>query len=182
VSTPSKVVADFSPIKGLNANLERYRNARVKVGILANHATREEGSAIDNPSLGLAHEFGVASQNLPSRSFIRMPLMVELPKKMQQVGPKIWEALISQKGIKGALEQLGAAAVQTIEMAFRTGGFGRWQQWSVAYARRRELKSRKAYRGRLMDFIGPIKPGSILIDTGQLRRSISFAVVEEDAK
>lgn len=173
----SQVIANFAPLTLMNAEIEAHKNDRVKVGVLAAGGRNYEGKVvksrverfdiytsttqheINNPTLGLSHEFGVASLNIPPRSFLRMPLISELPNKMRQIGKNVWADLIAQKGLRHSLEQLGLIAVQTIEMAFATGGFGRWQ---------------------------PLKPqtiarkgsSAILIDSAQLRKSVSFAIVE----
>jgi hypothetical protein len=159
----SKVIANFGPLKGMIADLDTNRNAKVKVGVLANKAgrfdilqTKQDG--INNPTLGLVHEFGSHSLGIPARSFLRVPLAEELPKKLRQIGEAVWKALLLSKGLFNALEQMGLAGVQVVEGAFRTGGYGRWQPLSAFTIRKKGSSA-------------------ILIDSGQLRRSISSAVV-----
>jgi hypothetical protein len=171
----STVKSDFGPLKVLTEDLEKNRQARVKVGILGGKAGRKKGP-LNNPTLGMIHEFGLAERNIPARSFLRVPLASELPKKMLSIGRAVWSGIIRQEGMAKALGELGLQGRLVVVGAFDTGGYGRWQQWSKSYARRRELGSRRANRGRLLNFTGPIKPGSLLILTGQLRRSISFEV------
>ena len=158
-----KFTYDVGPLKALRADLDANRRAFVKVGVLSNKAERfdinkTDQDDINNPTLGLVHEFGSASHNIPPRSFLRMPLGTQLPDKLSKIGKATWNALVEQKGVRGALEVLGIAGVQTVEEAFRSGGFGRWQPLKAATVARKGSSA-------------------ILIDSGQLRRSISSAVV-----
>jgi hypothetical protein len=171
----SIVVANFAPLDALNLDIENNRGAYVKVGILGDggHVGRKE-TGINNPSLGLAHEFGVASHNLPQRSFLRVPLSTELPKRMAALGRDFWQAILDKKGVKGGLRILGGYAEKTVDDAFASGGFGRWPTWSDKYGRHRELEQRM--KKRKMNKIGPI-PLAILVRTAQLAKSITSAVV-----
>ena len=178
---PSKsiVVANFAPLEALNADLEKYRNAHVRVGILAagGKIGREDEDwnkeGINNPTLGLVHEYGSASNNIPPRSFLRVPLMTELPKRMQQIGRKVWESIINSKGMFVALKELGVTGENVVQGAFNSAGYGRWQAWSESYAH-----WRAAYMRKRSKIIGPVGPGSILILSGQLAKSISSEVKE----
>ncbi len=162
----SKVIANFAPLQEMTADVEANKNAKARVGVLANKADRfsimtstSTKDKMNNPTLGLVHEFGSASLNIPARSFLRVPLELELPKKLAPLGKQVWKVLISTKGFIHALEVLGLMGVQVVEVAFRTGGYGRWQALKASTIRRKGSSA-------------------ILIDSGQLRRSISMAVVK----
>ncbi len=73
------------------------------------------------------------------------------------------------------MDALGTEAVAVIDEAFNTQGFGTWAQWSARYARTRERVFRR--RRGLKNFIGPIAPGTILVRSAQLAKSVSYAVV-----
>ena len=165
----------------MNAEIEAHKNDRVKVGILSGGSRNAPPQSqierhwyayrrgwVKNPpqdeqptdvEVGMANEFGVASLNIPPRSFLRMPLISELPNKMRQIGKNVWADLIAQKGMRHSLEQLGLIAVQTVEMAFATGGFGRWPANQPVTV-----------------FIK--QSASPLINTSQLRKRISMKIVE----
>ena len=66
--------------------------------------------------------------------------------------------MIMAGGMRGALKTLGVVAEGTIQKAFATGGWGEWPKLSPVTIRRK-------------------KSSKILIDTSQLRRSISSRVV-----
>ncbi len=61
-----------------------------------------------------------------------------------------------------------------MQEAFETGGFGTWAKWSPRYARWRAGFERA--RSKL---IGPLRPGSILILSGQLRRAVTSRVYQD---
>jgi hypothetical protein len=150
-----KVTLDIEPLKNLMTDLGE--ESKVRVGVLGSDNARS-GKADSNASIGLKHEFGSIKDKIPPRSFIRMPL----EQKSKQI-----EAFLSSEKIRQLFEQgekskiltlLGIKAENIIQQAFRTGGFGKWP------ANRPSTVARK----------GSSKP---LIDTSQLRRSISSEVV-----
>ncbi len=173
----AKTTLDDSQLTALGAALRLFSKARVRVGVLAGEKTtrhdieKENQDKINNPTLGAAHEFGVKSRNLPARSFLRMPLMLFLPRQVDNIGRDVWRLLVVQKGPLLALKQLGVLAENVVQQAFETGGFGQWPKWSPRYARWRSRYERA--RSRL---IGPLRPGSLLILSAQLRRSITSRV------
>lgn len=182
------VSIDTEGLKRLREDIAKNGNARVRVGILGPNAGRvnepkpvkasgtfahgwdaeslqkaqdeqEQLSGINNPTLGAIHEFGSVKRNIPSRSFLRMPVIQELPAALAKVDKQLWHKVIVKKGLLGALGLLGAYCMDVIHLAFDTGGFGAWQA----------LKARTIKRkGR----------DAILIDTAQLRQSITAEVVK----
>jgi hypothetical protein len=124
----------------------------VQVGILTGGARAD--SSMTNAEIGYEHEFGNPSNNLPERSFLRMPLIFNLRGNLN----KDWSKTIQSYGFTTALKQLGVIAEGTIQKAFATGGFGFWEPLRPATIARKGSSA-------------------ILIDTSQLRRSISSRVV-----
>jgi phage gpG-like protein len=134
----------------------------VEIGILGKKSVREDGGSNDNAYIGAIHELGSYEKKpvIPARSFLLMPLFhkAEQIKKQTAIGA---EKLLAKGDTMGLLRHLGTAAVRAILEAFATRGFGTW---------------------------APNTPGTIkhkkhgdspLIDTGQLRRSISFRVAQK---
>jgi hypothetical protein len=162
-------------MRQLRQALQTARNARVRVGVLGNKADRfdDAGSKqkLNNPSLGLTHEFGSMTRNIPARSFLRMPLRTRLPARMEQIGRAFWRAMILKRGPLYALRALGVEAENIVQEAFETGGFGHWPKWSPRYAR-----WRAAYERARSKLVGPLRPGSLLILSAQLRRAITSRV------
>ncbi len=168
---------DDRKLTALGRELRAFKNARVRVGILGGEKTsrydieKTNQDKLNNPTLGAIHEFGSKLRNIPARSFLRMPLTLFLPKRIQQIGVAVWRALVVQSGALLALKQLGVAAENTVQEAFQTGGFGRWPKWSTSYAR-----WRMRYERARSKVIGPLQPGSLLILSGQMRRAVTSRV------
>lgn len=181
------VSVDTDTLTRIREDIQKNGKARVHVGILGGSAgrvgegkavkpsavvakgwdaaslekaqrEREANQGITNPELGAIHEFGVVDSNIPSRSFLRMPVIQELPAALKATNRDQWHKIIVTKGIKGALGILGAYALDVIHLAFDTGGFGAWQP----------LKPRTIKRKG---------SNAILIDTAQMRQAITAEVV-----
>lgn len=122
----------------------------VAVGILGNHDNEREDGEITNVELGTIHEFGLSS--MPERSFIRATLDAER-SQINALTDKIYKRFLREKiSASRGLGLIGADVV-----------------------------------GRIQQFItdDKVKPKTIkpeasdpttLIDTGQLRQSITFEV------
>lgn len=128
---------------------------RAQVGIFSD-ATEREASGKTNAEIGAAHEFGSTLTNLPMRSWLRMPLMVELtPEKMRRIP---WLQLLLRDGAKKLLKRLGILGEEVVQEGFATGGFGRWPALSAWTIRKKGSSA-------------------ILIETAQLRKSVASRVV-----
>lgn len=140
-----------------------------KVGILGSKAARsEEGGDQTNADIGLLHEKGSLVKHIPRRSFLEVPL-VQHAKELAAVGQalKKWIAIAIDKNEEAkvawqkAHRDLGIAGEAIVQKAFRTRGFGDWAPNSP----------------RTIERKGSDSP---LIDTAQLRRSITSQVVEKE--
>lgn len=154
------IQVDDELLQKIKADFAKNRRARVRVGVLGGFDCRQStaaGATIGNASLGAVHEFGVISKNIPARSFLRMPVITQLPAALLATDKQLWHKIIIKNGIQGALALLGAYALDAIHLAFDTGGFGLWQKLSRYTIRRK-------------------KSSAILIDTAQLRQSITAEV------
>ena len=128
------------------------KNSGVLVGLPAGTGSYEDGAPI--AVIGAVHEFGSADGTIPERSFLRVPL-----RQNAEDFKSVWRAQIS-KVVEGELSmhqvmsQLGARAVAVSQEAISEG---------IAPGNAESTVKRK----------GSSKP---LIDTGQLRQSITFIV------
>ena len=108
-----------------------------------------------NAEIGLIHEKGSLTLGIPRRSFLEMPLVLK-SEGLMAIRNKIWSAFIAGEETKARLRsayvELGHMAERIVQAAFESRGFGHWQI------------NEKTGRGTL-------------IDTGQLRRSITSDVV-----
>jgi len=133
-----------------------------RVGILGSDVARKgnDDSGMDNGEIGVIHEFGSETNNIPARSFLRMPVEThakEIVKSMDS--PAVRKAVEAGDAVT-VFKILGMAAEGYVKQAFSTGGYGKWP------ANTPETVARK----------GSSKP---LIDTGELRRSITSDVVKK---
>lgn len=196
VTTSSGTVSvSTDGLSALRAELERAKSKRVHVGVLGGKDARAEdgtGYVAGNAEIGMVHEFGVVSgyvrhksrqvkpgqkrginettkkpsMNIPERSFLRMPLIVKLPDAILAQGRDLWRKAILNRGVTFALRNLGVLAESIVQDAFATGGFGAWAALSQSTINRRLKKSN-----------GKIGRMAILVDSAQLRQSVTSRVV-----
>lgn len=138
----------------------KENKARVRVGILGENNSRSKDS-FNNATLGLWHEFGTFT--MVPRSFLRMPMTTEFKKNAENAkgfyGKNLWLNIYETRSMIPLLKKLGIIAEKTIDDAFQTGGFGQWPDLHAeTWLRKKNLQ--------------------ILVETGQLRRSITSEVVE----
>ncbi len=152
------VKVNLTGLKTLQRQLTELETMHAEVGLLADTAGRSAGPGRlqDNPSIGFVHEFGSTLQNIPERSFIRMPLMLHLGNAI--AAGVDWIALLKAKGAKFVYARLGIIAEEVIQEAFSTGGYGAWPQLKPATIRRK-------------------RSSAILIESAQMRKAISSRVV-----
>lgn len=171
------------------------RKVSIKIGIIGEKAMQKHpDSDLTNAELGAVHEFGCTitvtdkmrnylhSQGLhlkkdtvsvviPTRSFLRMPLMSSEGRKellnviKSQISNEFKATELSSGTANEILDKtvhlLAETAYLRILQAFESGGFGNWAPISELTAQRRNSACEPP-----------------LTDTGQLRRSISYEVKE----
>jgi hypothetical protein len=131
-----------------------------RVGILGDSAARGSGTAEGAPTnaqVGAWAEFGTAKS--PVRSFLRMPIMTFLQKRMESSGLFSKEELnkvVAQGTLLPWVKLVAILAEGIVAEAFDTGGFGTW----VPSNMRRK------------------KNHQTLIETQQLRNSVTSEVKE----
>ncbi len=142
---------------GLDKLLKALKNApTVKVGILGDSATRGSGTGnkvMNNASIGAIHEFG-------RRSFLRVPIAEHIDQRLQEAGlfdKETLNQLLKTGSMKKIMQKVGIIAEGIVSDAFATGGFGKWPGWAPGYTN---------------------NTGMILVDTTQLRNSITSQVEE----
>ena len=144
--------------KGLQAFKRQIKAAGksvAEVGIFQNHNARSD-TDLTNSEIGAKNEFGSLSEGVPERSFLRMPLMTELPEIIEAESAQLEKAFV-EDGPKAVLEQIGFMGEAAIQQAFDSAGFGTWP----------------ANSPMTVFMKGSNKP---LIDTTQLRESVSSRV------
>ena len=168
-----EVTLDLTGLDAVAGEIESVLSSALKVGILPEHNARDDGDT--NAVVGLKNEFGWGPSEtspeqesvrgrshmewgrIPQRSFLRVPLIEHLGRKINESESVIKEAVEGRLSV-GLPEIIGSVATQTIQDAFDTAGFGKWQANDPDTAK----------------WKGSDRP---LIDTNQLRDSIAFEVV-----
>jgi len=132
--------------------------AQVKIGILGSGAGRIGGGP-SNAFIGAQHEFG--NSRVPMRSFLRVPLIDNLNKRIKEAGvldDAAFRQAIETGNFKVVLVRIGIVGEAIVAEAFATGGFGKWPPLQA-------------------DTLAHKKNHQILVETQQLRNSISSEVV-----
>lgn len=134
-----------------------------QVGVLGSKTSRTEAKDQTNADIGLLHEKGSLSRGIPRRSFLLMPLQ-QKSEMLMAVKDQLWDKFLNGKqtvaSLKAAYRDMGLQAEIIIQKAFETAGFGHWAPDSARTIARKHSS----------------KP---LIDTGQLRASISSRVASK---
>lgn len=172
----NSVRLDTKKMSELREALRVGSNWRVKVGCLGGGKAGRWGpgsGVMNNPSLGAVHEFGSKLRHIPARSFLRVPLLLKLPERIDQIGRDVWRSLVLNRGLTEALRLLGVLGEQIVQEAFATGGFGQWAPLSPRYARWKMAFTRQRARKA---GLGPVQI-AILILSAQLRKSVTSRVV-----
>lgn len=142
--------------KGLENVLKMFKSkAIVKVGIIGKD-NRSDG--LTNSAIGAMHEFGTTK--MPKRSFLKEPIADNLDKQLKETGllnKNTMKTVIKNSSPVDVLKKVGIIAEGIVAEAFATNGYGKWAPWKEGYSN---------------------NTGNILVDTQQLRNSISSVVVE----
>lgn len=164
-----EIVINNDILEGLKRGLGKAFETHV--GILGNKTNRsavgkEKNAELTNAELGAIHEFGVRNEKtrMPQRSFLAMPLrrnakeLFEKRQKLQQyLNKAIENGTPPEEAWRKAHEELGIVGEQIVQGAFEQSGPG-WAKLKPATIARK-------------------KSDKILIDSAQLRRSVTSRVV-----
>ncbi len=174
IGKSGSVRMDMTGLKSLLANVQdRYV---VRVGILGSkatedhkrketgelakgggHKTGKETSPITNAEIGLRHEKGVKSDNLPRRSWLEEPLRDNLGDYFKQIGSEAITYMLLEQP-KRAYQELGIVCEQIVLKGFETDGYGKWKPLSQF-----TIANKNSSR--------------VLVDTAQLKKSVTSQVV-----
>jgi len=148
------------------ASIQDLAKKQVLVGIPASKAERQEGDEepINNAQLGYIHEYGAPASNIPARPFLS-PGIARTQESINNHLQKAAKAAMEgdSEKVDVELNATGLIAQAGARNEINSGNFEDLKASTLA-ARRR--------RGRT-----GVKP---LIDTGQLRNSITYVIREKD--
>jgi phage gpG-like protein len=152
----STITVNLAGLDRLRAAVKSVAGMYARVGILGDKTARKDGEGGSNALIGAVHEFGSVSRHIPERSFLRAPMATHLKKEVDKSAPRIARAFADGTP-EIAFAILGKKGEKVSKAAFDTSNDGKWP------ANAPDTISEK----------GSDRP---LIDTGQLRRSISSDV------
>jgi hypothetical protein len=145
-----KVTSNLEGLEKLRENMKTKLVA--KLGIFADDNARSDG-ALTNAEIGARHEFGVISEGLPRRSFLRDPIELKRKELLKKADRIIKANIDKEDGDEKIFELIGIVGEAIVQEAFESGGYGTWQSLSQM----------------TVDQKGS---SQILIDTSQLRRAV----------
>lgn len=151
-------------VKGLDSIIRALKKKPpvTRVGILGSDAARSSTSGgLTNDEIGRAHEYGSFARGLPERSFLRMPVTEKLEIAMENSGAlkeTTIDKIIKAGSVIPWMQKVAVLAHNIVLGAFDSGGYGKWPKWK-----------NENYQS---------KTGKILMDTTQLRNSITYEVKE----
>lgn len=137
----------------IQEELKKIHGSTVKVGYPEEKAQDHEGG-IDIAALATIHEYG--TEHIPARPFMSQAFDKNRTKINNLIQSEYGSILEGKSSVYDALQKIGILGVKTIQEVFRSGGFAAIKPATIA---------RK----------GSSKP---LIDTGQLRQSADFEIIE----
>ncbi len=156
-----KIEVDDKNLKKFRESLDKLDYV-VKVGILGGKYDNAEGGKFPPTiaTVGLIQEFGSIKRNIPERSFIRKPLKNHLKEELNK--SKTFNKVIFNESASpiDKYNILGAIAQNIIIDSFENLGDGTWAPNAPSTIRQK----------------GSSHP---LIDTGRLRKSITFELVKQ---
>lgn len=158
-------------LKGLDDLRKKIGDTyRARVGILGGHQQRSQGP-IDNVTLGITQMYGSIKHNIPPRDFLDMPIRTHGREIVKEMSSSSVKAAVVAGNVKKVYEVLGAKGEDIVQQAFETGGFGQWPPTQ----RLIRSATKEDYNNQL-EGEAVVR---ILIQTGQLRRSITSDVVKK---
>lgn len=127
---------------------------KTRVGLLGQKGSEDRGG-MTNADIGLVHEFGSITRGIPRRSWLRKPLEENIMKWVKSHAEE-YKQLMEKNDLKKWYAMLGIEAERIIQEAFATG-----YDWKPLSPKTIEKKG----------------SDKILIDTSELRRSVSSQVL-----
>lgn len=128
--------------------------------VLKIETPRKSSEQPNNASIGYDHEFGNPTRGLPQRSFLRVPLIDNLSKKIESSGAldkDSFDQVLKTGSILPWMKKIAVLAEGIVIEGFSNSGYGKWAPHSPGYTN---------------------NTGQVLVDTAQLRDSITSEVKE----
>lgn len=153
-------MSELEIVKRLREITERAKqlnNISLNVGIPSDKGEREKSSGVTNAELGIIHEFGAPERGIPERSFMRSTAEEESKNVAKLAGIQIKKSLNSEISAYDAFSVIGNYLQVKIVDKITEGNF--------------EENTKETIKRK--------KSSKPLIDTGQLRASITYEIKEK---
>lgn len=153
-------MSELEIVKRLREITERAKqlnNISLNVGIPSDKGEREKSSGVTNAELGIIHEFGVPERGIPERSFMRSTAKEESKNIAKLARIQITESLSGKISAYDAFSVIGVYFQNKIVEKITDGNF--------------EENTKETIKRK--------KSSKPLIDTSQLRASITYEVKEK---
>lgn len=153
-------MSELEIVKRLREITERAKqlnNISLNVGIPSDKNEREKSVEVTNAELGIIHEFGVPERGIPERSFMRSTASEEANNLGRLANIQIAECLKGETSSYDAFATIGAYLQGKIVEKITDGNF--------------EENTKETIKRK--------KSSKPLIDTGQLRASITYEIKEK---
>ena len=192
MATLKNVIVTKDTLPNFLKLLKALTRQEVLVGVPDESADRQDNDAqlITNAGIGYVMEFGAPEKNIPARPFLIPGIQDGFEKiaKAFSVGAK--------KVLSGDLARLeeaqtkaGSAAVAAVKQKITGGPFAPLAESTIKnrLRRHRRRKGEREYlqgiaQGMTSAELAPLNLVKPLIDTGQLRRSITFVIRDRGRK
>lgn len=140
--------------RDLLKSMNEMKKKSVTVGIQSEDATkRAYDGDVTVLQVGIFHELGLG---VPRRSFIELPFTIKKSEMNKRIDAELNKLINGKTTPENALGLIGMEATNIVKMAFTSSGYGTWEP------------SEGEDGGQVN-----------LIDTGILRNSISYKVVQD---
>ena len=148
------------------------KNKKIKIGVLSTSPSRDDG--VDAVYLASIHEFGAPNANIPERSFLRKTMINYKDKIRTDIksARTYLKQMILSNNPDWLWNQLGMKIVGLVHETFDQEGPG-WQGLADSTIKARKRKGKRAAGNNDSEIY------KILQDTSQMKRSISYEVVDE---
>ena len=162
------------------ASINALVKKEVLVGIPSGTTERKEDeqTPVNNAQLGYIHEYGSPANNIPARPFL-IPGVNKAKNKIESQLKTAAKAALNRdlKTIEKSLDNAGLSAQNSVRTEINSGDF---QELALSTLKARARKGRKGAQAEIDSRAEGNLPSNEnarpLIDTGQLRNSITYVV------
>lgn len=168
----SNVRMDIKKMEDLIENLKQ--KATIEIGVFQSKNARKE-QGMTNAVLAGIHELGSPEHNIPSRSFLKIPLADHRQDIINVFKGKADEFL-KKSTLLNLYKLVGIKGEKIVDGAFQSGGYGKWAPLKYSTLLGKFKGNLKTRKGKLAQIYAGQVGQAILIRTAQLRRSVSSRV------